>query len=187
MAMRLLLGLIIAAVLQTAALGWMIQGHWNDLKRGIEVVLETNMRDPRDFFLGHYVTLRLDIQQVKIEKFAPREELENNQPLYLSLEKGEGTYWQVAQVTTKQPESGAFLKSKTNFRSYMISEKNKRKTVRVRLPFTRYYAPKKRAQELEKLRNDRKMGIVVSVLPNGQGKIKGVSVDGKLVYDESLF
>lgn len=187
MAGRLAMGLLAAAALQTAVLGWMIRGHWVDLTTGTEVVLETTMVDPRDFFRGHYVTLRLNIQQVDRAKLAPVDQLEQGKPLFALLQKGEGAYWEVASLSTKTPDKGPFLKSKTKFRTFMVSDKNTRKTVGIQLPFTRYYAPKKQAQELEKLRNAGKMGIIVSVLPDGRGKIKGVSLDGVLVYDESLF
>jgi len=187
MAKRLVLGLVIVATLQTAALAWMIRGHWVELNTGNEVVLESTMIDPRDFFRGHYVTLRLNIQVVARDKFVPKDELEPGKPILALLQKGDGAYWEVAALSTKAPPNGPFLKSSTPYSDYMISDKNKSKTLRISLPFTRYYAPKKRAQELEKLRNANKMGIVVSVLPDGRGKIKGVSLDGTTVYDESLF
>lgn len=187
MARRLIFGLVIVATLQTAALAWMIRGHWVELNSGAEVVLESTMVDPRDFFRGHYVTLRLNIQQVHRDKFAPKDQLEPGKPILATLQRGEGAYWEIAALSTTAPRSGPFLKSSTPYSDYMISEKNKNKMVRISLPFTRYYAPKKRAQELEKLRDANKMGIVVSVLPDGRGKIKGISMDGELVYDESLF
>jgi len=187
MAKRLVLGLVIVATLQTAALAWMIRGHWIELNSGDEVVLESTMVDPRDFFRGHYVTLRLNIQQADRNKFVEKDQLEPGKPILVSLQKGEDAYWEIASLSTREPKSGPFLKSLTPFSDYMISSKNKNNTLRLSLPFTRYYAPKKRAQELEKLRDANKMGIVVSVLPDGRGKIKGVSLDGVLVYDESLF
>lgn len=185
--LKLGLGLVFAAALQTAALGWMILGHWMDLRGGTEVVLQSTMVDPRDFFRGNYVALRLNIQQIAKDKFAPLDQLEIGKPLFVTLKKGEDAYWVVATVTTAKPDAGPFLKSQTVFSNYMLGENNKNKTIRINLPFTRYFAPKKRAQELEKLRNARKMGIIVSVLADGRGKIKGVSLDGVLVYDESLF
>ena len=37
------------------------------------------------------------------------------------------------------------------------------------------------------MRNDRKLGVIISVGENGEGAVKGISVDGDLVYVERVF
>ena len=43
------------------------------------------------------------------------------------------------------------------------------------------------AQALEKIQRDQKLGVVLSLDEAGNGLIKGLMVEGKLVYDERVF
>ena len=58
--------------------------------------------------------------------------------------------------------------------------------IRLSLPFDRYFAPKKRAQELEKFRRESRLGVVIALNDDGNGVIKGIMVDGDVIYDEPL-
>ena len=59
--------------------------------------------------------------------------------------------------------------------------------IRISFPFDRYFAPKKRAKELEKFRRDQKLGVVLSLNKEGVGLIKGITVEGKVIYNEPLY
>jgi len=60
----------------------------------------------------------------------------------------------------------------------------------------RYYAPKKRALELEKMtrrgnraggRKERPLGVIVRVAGDGKAAIAGLMIDGRKIYEEPLF
>ena len=58
---------------------------------------------------------------------------------------------------------------------------------RISFPFDRYFAPKERALEIENIRSDGKLGVILVVSTDGTGYIKGLSIDGKRIYDEPLY
>jgi len=60
-------------------------------------------------------------------------------------------------------------------------------SVTIDFPFDRYFAPEWRALEMEDFRNESRLGIVLSVLPDGEAAVKGIVVDGEPIYDEPLF
>ena len=192
MSRNFVIGLVIAAILQTAALGWMIVNHHRELAAGKEVVLQSLMRDPRDFFRGHYTRLRLAVENLKAEETTFDKDLKRGQG-YLTVEAAK-PYWRAVALSNKKPDAGIFLK--VQIRSIRKPRKkdnvpkeleNKIQSVRISTGFTRYYAPKQQALYLEKINRDSKLGIILSVLDNGVGKIKGITIDGELLYDESVF
>ncbi len=180
----LFVGLVVAAVLQTGALGAIIYKHLEDLRTGVEVVLKSNMRDPRDFFRGHYTRLQLDVERIDPKTVSlPDLPLKTRQDVFIVLKPGEDGFWKASAVSATAPSGGVFLKGVT---SYVPPNAKPTQPFNVSLPFSRYYAPKRRALELEALNRDQKLGIILAVQADGTAKIKGISVDGKLIHDETL-
>ena len=178
------IGILVAVLLQSAAFGWMVKGHFDDLKRGVEVVMQSTMRDPRDFFRGHYTRINLTASRItstdtRIEKKV------SYGPAFLILKKGDH-FWVPDALVKSQPSDGIYLavrvitipRAKTNDTGEPAVRK-----VSLDLGINRYYAAKKRALDLEKRNLQGKLGLILSVLPNGKSKIKGVSIDKKLIYD----
>ena len=64
---------------------------------------------------------------------------------------------------------------------------NKGKRVRIGFPFTRYYAPRVRALELEDMNTERRLGVILSLADDGSGVITGLTLDGEKVYEEPLY
>ncbi|MEM8749269.1 MAG: GDYXXLXY domain-containing protein [Pseudomonadota bacterium] len=176
------IGLIAAAVFQTAVLAFMLVNHQLDIKRGVEVVLESNMRDPRDLFRGHYTRLQLAISRLSHNETAIDTAIKEG-PVYAVLEQG-SPFWRASRITNRRLENGVFLEGRL---TQVRSDGAKPTTVSIEFPFSRYYAQKRRALELERLNRNGRLGIILSVLPDGSAKIKGISVDGTLIADESLF
>ncbi len=185
------IGLVIAALFQTAVLGAMIHRHHIELTTGEEVVLQSLMRDPRDFFRGHYTRLQLAVDRLDGKDTVIDPNLGHG-TAYLILDQAE-PFWTPKSLTNEKPGNGVFLRvqvlsfAKRNQTTGDDSSVPSSNTVRVSTGFERYYAPKTRAQFLEKVNQDSKLGIILSVQPNGTAKIKGVSVDGELSYDETIF
>lgn len=179
------IGLIIVAALQTVALATMIARHERDLARGREVLLKSEMRDPRDFFRGNYTRLNLAISRLDRKQLADLPpNLKPGMEIFAVLEEGEDGFWTVELLQT-QAGSQTVLRGRiagvppvtTDGQHWLIID----------FPFTRYYAPEKRALELEDINRQGELGILVSVLPDGAGMIKGLTIGGKKIYDERLF
>ena len=180
-------GAVLAALLQSAALGKILWDRHSLLESGREVVLQSEMIDPRDLFRGHYVTLNLSVGALEEGTFTVDGELLTGEDIFVSLKPGTEGFWIAETLHAAMPENpdapvlrGMLVSDRT------VTGENAPRYV-IRFPFDRYFADKARAKDLEKVRNDRKLGVIISVGENGEGAVKGISVDGELIYGEKVF
>ncbi len=179
-----LVAAVVVLVLQSAAVGAMIYKRANQLTSGREVVIESGFVDPRDLFRGHYVTLNLVVGDLHKDKISIDREFTYKDQVYVELKKGDALFWTAQKLWHELPQgsNAAFIKGKIT----RVPRKSSQ-SYRISFPYDRYFAPKKRAKELEKFRRDRKLGIVLALGKDGSGAIKGITVDGEMIYDEPLY
>lgn len=176
-----LAGALIAALVQTAALGKMITDRAALIRDGREVILATGFIDPRDFFRGHYVTLRLEISQIDAGTIGfVRTDIDRGDTIWAELVPGDDEFWTVTAlhqeiVATDNP----LLRGEYRWSS--------NDNLNLSFPIDRYFAPKLRAQELEQFRRDDKLGVILALAPDGAAAIKGITVDGERIYQEPLY
>lgn len=175
---NLILGVVLAVLVQTGMIGQMIWARAAILRDGTEVILQTGFVDPRDLFRGHYVRLNLTISRVSLDETTVPEGLEPDDPVWVSLSPDEEGFWQVAALHAAPPAEGPALRGR------LLSTYGGE--ARIRFPFDRYFAPELRAKELENLRREQRLGIVLAVTPDGVGAVKGITIDGTVIYDEPL-
>ena len=177
-------GALMAMVLQTGILAKILFDRASLLSSGKEVVLQSRMVDPRDLFRGHYVQLQLSAGEIKESDIEIVGDIESSDDVYVELVKTENGFWTATRLHKEFPSnSGAvLLKGKVSFNSRASNE-----TYRIRFPFDRYFAPKKRAKKLEKIRNQGQLGVVLSLDGKGGGMVKGIQVDGEIIYNEPVF
>lgn len=181
-----ILGAVIAALLQTAALGKIIFDRADLIKNGREVVLQSGMVDPRDLFRGHYVTLNLTIGRIPAVEVTVVGEPEQRHDVWVSLKKGEDEFWVADTLYSEKPEIAASPVIRGEYLSGRpVAGGNQFHSIR--FPVNRFFAEKSRAKDLEKVRNDRKLGVVVALSEDGDAAIKGISVAGKLIYNEPVW
>jgi len=183
---RLLLGgTLLAALLQTVALAGMLWPRYQLLEAGKEVVLQSAMVDPRDLFRGHYTRLNLTAGTPEFGKIGVTGELEYGQPVFVELKQGDGEYWIASHLYAEMPEApqGPILQARLN--GPVPGKEGE--TYRLGFPFDRFFAPEKRALELQDLSGKRKLGVIIAVGSGGQGLIKGITIDGDRVYSEKVF
>ena len=192
----------------TAVLGEMIWQQQQRLAQGQEVVLKVRPFDPRDLLLGHYVRLQFDISRIPASSFidtpaeAASAQALRGRDAYVVLRKdAAGPFWSVARASWNRPENVASGEVLLKGRVARVEGET---LVHVRYGFERYYAPQKRAQELERLvrgrwRFDRERkrmvpvqgamppGIILRVGAEGGGAIIGWLINGRRVPDEQLF
>jgi uncharacterized membrane-anchored protein len=175
------IGVIVAAVLQTGALAKIIYDRAGFLRDGQEIHLRTNFVDPRDLFRGHYVRLNLVIGDTNVADIELSGDFKETGDVFMTLKKSEDGFFEPvsASATRPDPSTGPVLRG--DFKSLWDDK------LRVEFPFDRYFAPKLRALELENIRQDDQLGIILAVDENGNGMIKGILIDGELFYDEPLF
>lgn len=200
-------GAIVAAVLQSAALGKIIFDRADLIRNGREVVLQSGMVDPRDLFRGHYVTLNLTIssidgKDVKLDKsFSDAWDQNGNQnqfqgrDVYVSLKKGENEFWVPDTLYAAIPKDTdkPFIRGEYRRGARLAipgpddEPENMQGTHILRFPIDRFFAEKSRAKDLEEVRRDRNLGVVVALSDTGEAAIKGISVEGELIYVESVW
>ncbi len=179
-----LVAAVLVLLLQSAAVGAMIYKRATQLTSGREVVLESGFVDPRDLFRGHYVTLNLVVGDLHRDKIPIDKKFSYKDPVYVQLKKGEDLFWIAQKLWHALPENSDAAFIKGNITSV---PRKSTQSYRISFPYDRYFAPKKRAKELEKFRRDRKLGVVLALGKDGSGAIKGITVDGKMIYDEPLY
>lgn len=179
-----LIAAILTVILQTGAIAAMMYKYALQINSGREVVVQSGFLDPRDLFRGHYVVLNLAIGNMRNGTVEIDSEFRRPDDVFVELKKSDSGFW-IAQKLWHEIPTGhdsAFLKGE--IRSVPIIKSGR---YRITFPQDRYFAPKKRAQELENLRRDRKLGVILAVSADGSAFIKGITVDGKKIYDEPVW
>ncbi|MFK5977328.1 MAG: GDYXXLXY domain-containing protein [Rhizobiaceae bacterium] len=175
---------ILIATLQTTVIAGMLFKRAIQIESGQEVLLESGFVDPRDLFRGHYTTLNLTVGPLIKGTTSIDFSFKRKNDVFVELEKGEDEFWVARKLWHEIPSDhvSIFIKGKIN---YVPGKDTGR--YRIQFPQSRYYAPKKRAKELEKFRRDRKLGVVLSVASNGEAYIKGITIAGEKIYDEPVW
>lgn len=179
-----LIAAIFVATVQTAVIGGMMYKRSLQISSGQEVTLESRFVDPRDLFRGHYVRLRLNVGDLKKETTSIDDTFKRKEEVYVELEQGEKGFWIARKLWHEIPKGhiSVFIKGKVTF-----VPRRKNGQYRINFPQDRYFAPKKRAQELEKFRQDQKLGVILSLSADGEGFIKGITIAGEKIYDEPVW
>lgn len=179
----LIIGTLLAALLQTGILAKIITDRAAALQSGHEVLLETGFIDPRDLFRGHYTALNLNISQIERDSVTLHGRFTWNDPVYAALDTT-GPFAQVQSLHDTYPEdfNGPVLAGRAQFQSSGSDS-----TLRIAFPFDRFFAPKYRALELETLRSEQKLGVILSVADDGSALIKGLTIEGQKIYNEPLY
>ena len=173
-------GLLAVFASQFLLVGGMLFDRLQTLRNGQEVILSSRFVDPRDLFRGHYVILNLSVGDVMVSLPGGNRDYGYNDPIFVGLKEQEDGFWEAAQLADSAEKITGMPVLKATYRGKSGDR------LRISLPFDRYFAPKKRAQELEKFRQDSKLGVVIALNEEGGGVIKGVTIDGEIVYDEPL-
>ncbi len=176
--------LVAIAVLQIGVLSSIVLDRVRLVKSGQEIVLPIVPVDPRDLFKGEYVRLGYPISR------APSSVMETPEPAYrapafATIAQGADGTWAVSKITARYPKdvpSGAHVLE-----------------VRTRGPWTmrgqlwltygleRYYVPEGNGLKLEQAARDKKLAAIIAVDTRGRAAIKGLSIDGRKVYDEPVW
>jgi uncharacterized membrane-anchored protein len=173
---------------QAAILGWIIWDRSSLLANGREVVLEVIPVDPRSLFRGDYVILGYDISRVELPAGVPMPK--RNAPFYVTLKKGEGPYWKVANAGPQYPSGvGAdevVLKGRVDYVSAASGRGDGRDIVGVNYGIESFFVPEGTGRDLEKMVGDKKISAVIAVDGDGTAAIKGLLSEGQRVYEEPL-
>jgi uncharacterized membrane-anchored protein len=179
-----LIAVIVVALCQSFAIGGMLATHDVRLTSGKQVVIRSAFIDPRSLFRGHYVIINLqpgDLTKSKVESDGA---FKHRETVFVELVKSDTVYWEAKRLWHKVPKGTA----NPVIKGIVITDPSDvTQPYRIEFPFNRYFAARNRAKALEKIQADQKLGVVLSLDKDGTGLIKGLMVDGQLVYDETVF
>lgn len=174
------------ALVQTAALCWMIWDRVQLLANGREITLQVVPVDPRSLFRGDYVILNYDISDVESPEQTRR--MRRGETVYVTLKENQDGLWQAVRTSTETPAAGApgevVLKGSVRYAS--AASAGTPGKARVTYGIESFFVPEGTGRELEKLVQDRKLSALIAVDDDGNAGIKGLMVDGQRVYEEPL-
>jgi uncharacterized membrane-anchored protein len=182
----------LAALLQIAAIAWLVMDRAGILRNGTEVTLQTQPVDPRDLLRGDYVTLSYNISTVSTGELKGTTAEKRELPVYVKLTRGEDGFHRAVslhlapvpvaagEVLIHGRTSGGLNCNSTGRAAFCP-------TVTVRYGLEKYFVPEGEGRDIESARNKDKVTVVAAVAPSGRAAIKRLLVDGKPVYDEPLY
>jgi uncharacterized membrane-anchored protein len=191
----IVIGFIVAFVIQGALLFWMIGDRALLLARGTEVRLAVVPVDPRDFLRGDYVILSYDLSMLDAHELAGDDTFDWGDTIYVTVEKKpDGDTWQATAITHAPPAGKLALKGTVDT---MTDDSDRQpegappcpdcKKYNVVYGLEQFFVPEGKGRELETLRNDQKLQVDVAVASNGRAALKRLLVDGQPTYEDPLF
>ncbi len=176
------------AALQLLALSYMVWERENRVRNGTDVVLEVVPVDPRSLFQGDYVILGYPISTLSMWYGA---EPKVGQEVYVTVVPGAAGDWQLGDWTYDAPSAGkpggVTLKGRIDrILAPAPTDGSGMGQVRVVYGLERFFVPEGKGLELEKLVLDKKLSAIVSVWRDGSSTLKGLTSDGRVLYETGV-
>lgn len=184
---RLLMGVVVAFLIQAGLLGAMLVDRALLLSRGAEIRLPVVPVDPRDFLRGDYVILSYPISQIRSDRIGGGEAFSAGQTIYVALAPENGS-WRLDGVHARPPKTGFFLKGKVE-----TVRRDERGCVppcnvyEIAYNLEKFFVPEGAGLALEKLRNDQRLEVDIAVAADGRAGLKRLLVDGTVRHEDPLF
>lgn len=193
---------IVLAVVQTLALAWIVAGRVSILHSSNVVTLTTQPLDPRDLFRGDYVVLAYSISRLALDGLPGDKDLRQGDTIYVEIAPARET-WRAVGVWRKAPKPAEgdkvirgriadVTKNIARVRATPFSNDmeevpcNDCVMATVVYGIESYFVPEGKGRELETERNNHALSVDVALADDGEAAIKGVRVDGDLLYEEPL-
>lgn len=184
-----LVAALIAAVLQTAALGYMVESRASILRNGKEVLLKTVPVDPRDLLRGDYVILSYDISRLPPELFkGGLPKVPQEVTVFVRLVKQPDGFWGASEASYEvlaPTDDSAVLQSQPF--TYYPSSNESPSSINVDYGIERFYVPEGEGRVLEQARNAEALSVSVRINDAGRAQIRQIAVEGTPVYEEPLY
>ena len=181
---------LVAALLQTAVLGFMVESRASILRSGTDVRLKTLPVDPRDLMRGDYVILSYGISSISgslVTGSAPAES--GSARLTVRLSPDVAGLWSATEASfgTLEAREGSVLVRTLPFEFYPSGDGRMPDTLFVTYGIERYYVPEGEGRVLEDARNQEELEVTARVSESGAIQISRILLRGEPVYDEPLY
>lgn len=181
---------VLAALIQTAVLGYMVESRASILRNGTEVRLKTAPVDPRDLLRGDYVTLGYAISTIGrsiITGETPQ--ASGRQTLWVRLVPGADGLWTASQASFARlsQQEGSVVARTLPFEYYPGPDGELPESFFVTYGIERYYVPEGEGRVLEEARNAQALEVAARVSPTGTMQIRQILLNGTPAYEEPLY
>lgn len=185
-----LVAAILAAALQTAVIGYMVESRASILRSGADIRLKTLPVDPRDLLRGDYVILSYPISTIPkgiVTGEAPK--AGGRVRLTVRLKPGADGLWTASEAGfgALEPQEGSVLLRTLPFDYYAAADGGVPDTLFVSYGLERYYVPEGEGRVLEDARNQEELEVEARVSKDGTPQIARLILRGEPVYDEPLY
>ncbi|MEA2937468.1 MAG: hypothetical protein QOC56_972 [Alphaproteobacteria bacterium] len=181
---------LLASLIQTGLIAWMVYDRAGILRAGTEVTLQTRPIDPRDFLRGDYVVLNYDISSLPSGALKDTAAAGAGTPIYVKLAPKDGVHAPVSVHKDPVPVTGdeVLIRGRVNSgASCGTTNRMFCETLQIKYGIERFFVPEGEGKVIEQSRNQGKVQVVAAVTPSGRAAIKRLLMDGKPVYDEPLY
>ena len=185
-----LVAAVIAAALQTAVIGYMVEGRASILRSGADIRLKTLPVDPRDLLRGDYVILSYPVSTI------PKSIVTGESPkggtrarLFVRLKPGADGLWTAAGASfaALPAEEGSVVLRTLPFDYYEGADGGVPDTLFVQYGIERYYVPEGEGKVLEEARNQEELEVEARVSKDGTAQIARLILKGEPLYEEPLY
>jgi uncharacterized membrane-anchored protein len=204
--MSLFLRLIVILAAMLAFLIAMMVTHAQHRANGQEIILDMEPVDPRDMLLGYYSRLTTNVHQLDMADIeGPKLDWQSGDRIFVGLQPVEDGSWQAVSALREHPGTGVYLQGRVRSAFTLYDWQtadgqpgNRFASGSERIPGTErdglrlvynleaYYAEADAARELDDLRDDNQLRLIVSLADDGRAVIKGLEINGERRVD-SLF
>ncbi len=177
------------ALLQTAILGYMIEGRAGILRSGTEVLLKTAPVDPRDLLRGDYVILTYDVSTISTTSIiGQKPEAGDAARLHVRLKPGADGFWTMSEASFDPlpVEDGSVVLLSQPVTIYDWEWQNAG-NLTVSYGIERFYVPEGEGRPIEDGRNEGRVSVAARVSEDGQAQIRALMLDGEPLYEEPLY
>jgi uncharacterized membrane-anchored protein len=180
-------GFALAFAAQAGLLAYMLGARASMLANGTEIRLPVIPVDPRDFLRGDYVILSYPMSRLNAAELEGDNAFDYSTPVYVELAP-DGEVWKAVALHRAMPEGRTFLRGQMTYYNRPDGCKDDACSVYdVDYNLEKFFVPEGEGLELEKLRNDQRIQVDVSVADGGRAMLKRLLVDGEVKYEEKMF
>lgn len=181
---------IVAAALQTAVLGYMVESRASILRSGADIKLKTLPVDPRDLLRGDYVILSYPISTIPkdiVTGEIPRDSAQVR--MTVRLKPGADGLWTASEASFGDlaPAEGSVVLRTLPFDYYSSVDNALPENLFVSYGIERYYVPEGEGKMLEDARNQEELEVEARVAQDGTPQIARLILRGEPIYDEPLY
>lgn len=194
---------LILALLQTIILVWLINGRVSILSSNDVVTLKSEPVDPRDLFRGDYVVLSYGISRLTLDGLKGDRDFRQGDTIYVEIGPRRDTWlaegaWHSAPTpaqgnkvirgrVTNVTKNVGRVRPTPSSRDVEETPCPDCEMLNVSYGIESYFVPEGQGRKLEEERNARALSVDVAIARDGEAAIKGIRLNGDLLYEEPLF